>query len=268
MIHGAVTFSSLVLASLAITTIQAFTLLPHNSPVVVAKTRGGVSSSLFVEKSKWDNLVDEDDEEDVEDIPGPPDMKYNPRNCKRQQLHFLAIREAGGKELTNDIYVREPGQDTCWYAGKVARVSDVSLEQCVARQWAMIETHSANLRPLDLFPGRGKLEIFMTNGDSELEVAYNRPDNQMMKMERNVEGASKIKNSMVGFQGEVYQPGEDGFRTWLTEEGFPLRPEINQGGENRPPTQEELLQLQQELEGNNQDLGGDDEELDGDNEEL
>jgi hypothetical protein len=248
-------FSSLTfwcLTSFATTsTIQAFTLLPQNSPVVVAKTntRGGVSP-LFVEKSKWDNLVDEDEDQDEDDaIPAPPDMKYVPRNCKRQQEFFKAIREAGGPELTNDIYVREPGQDTCWYTGKVARVSDVSLEQCVARQWAMIETHASNLRPLDLFPSRGKLEIYTAAGDTELQVAYNRPDFQMIEMERNVEGASKIKNFLVGFQGEVYQPGEDGFRTWLTKEGFPLRPEINKGGENRPPTQEELMQLQQELKG-------------------
>jgi hypothetical protein len=260
MILSSVTFWSLM-ASLAATTstIQAFTLLPQNSPLVVAaKTRGGVSP-LFVEKSKWDNLVDEDDddyEDEVEDIPAAPDMKYIGRNCKRQQEHFLAIREAGGKELTNDIYVREPGQDTCWYAGKVARVSDVSLEQCVARQWAMIETHAANLRPLDLFASRGTLEIYAAKGDSELEVAYNRPDMQMIQMKRSnvVEGASKIKNFLVGFQGEVYQPGEDGFRTWLTKEGFPLRPEINQGGENRPPTQEELLQVQQQLNGNDEEL--------------
>lgn len=258
MILSSVTFWTLA-ASLATTTIQAFTLLPQNSPVIVTKTRGGVSSSsLFVEKSKWDNLVDEDDEDEVEDIPAPPDMRYTPRNCKRQQIHFLAIREAGGKELTNDIYVREPGQHTCWYAGKVARVSDVSLEQCVARQWAMIETHAANLRPLDLFASRGKLEIYMATGDSELEVAYNRPDNQMQKMDRDVEGASKVKNSLVGFQGEVYQPGEDGFRTWLTEDGFPLRAEINEGGENRPATQEELMQLQQELTASE---GEEDEEL-------
>jgi hypothetical protein len=259
MMLSSITFWSLM-ASLT-TPIHAFTVLPQNAPVVgkTSTTRGEVMVSprvapLAVTKSKWDDLVDEDEYDDdgdrVELIPAPADMRYLPRNCKRQQDHFLAIREAGGKEMTNDIYVREPGQETCWYAGKIARVSDVSLEQCVARQWAMIETHAANLRPLDLFPSRGKLEIYTAPGDTELEVAYNRPDSQMMAMERKVEGAFAVKNFLVGFQGEVYQPGEEGFRTWRTKEGFPSRPEINQGGENRPPTEEELSQLQQEMKGN------------------
>lgn len=47
---------------------------------------------------------------------------------------------------------------------------------------------------------------------------------------------------------QVYQKGEEGFRTWRTNDGFPARPEINPGGESRPPTAEELAQIQQELQ--------------------
>ena len=151
--------------------------------------------------------------------------------------------------MTNDVYVREPGEETFWYTGKVARVTDVTLEQAVARQWPLIEQHAANLRPIELFPSRGRLEVWTAPGDSELEVAYNRPTLQMKKMEKNVDGADTIKNSLIGFQGEVYQKGEEGFRSWRTEDGFPARPEINPGGENRPPTDEEMAQLQRELEG-------------------
>eukprot|EP00980_Cylindrotheca_fusiformis_P008860 scaffold1888_cov120-Cylindrotheca_fusiformis.AAC.30 len=175
-------------------------------------------------------------------------MTYEPRNLIRQHEHFHAIRSVGGKDMTNDVYLRDPKTDVFWYIGKVARVSDVTLEKAVSRQWHMIERHGTNLRPVELWPHRGKLEIWTAPGDSELEVAYNRPSCNFQKMHRQVEGASKVKSHTIGFQGEVYQKGEDGFRTWRTDDGLPARPEISPGGETRPPTAEELAQVQQELQ--------------------
>jgi hypothetical protein len=201
--------------------------------------------------SKWDNLVDEDDEP-----PLSPDMRYVPRNIMRQHENFLNIRQAGGKELTNDVYVREPGSRIFWFSGKVARVSDVSLEDAVARQWPLIEQHAANLRPIELYAHHGVLEIWTAPGDSELEVAYNRPTIQFLKQSR--EGGTGVKNILVGFQGEMYQPGEEGFRTFRTEDGRPAKPEIQQpeiqepGDETRAPTDEEMAELENKLEG--QDL--------------
>ena len=230
--------------------VESFFIRQASQLVTSTTTSATTFSSLFVRRSKWDDLVDEDEEDEgFKLLNVVPDMRYEPHNIKRQLDHFLAIRQAGGKEMCNDIYVREPKSEIFWYAGKTARISDVSLEQCIARQWPLIEQHAANLRPIELFPSRGHLEIWTAPGDSELDVAYNRPTLVMQKQQRQVEGADKVKSNFVGFQGEVYQKGEEGFRTWRTDDGLPARPEINPGGETRPPTAEELAQLQQELQG-------------------
>lgn len=232
-------------------------------------TRHSAVACSRAKRSKWDDLIDEDDEDVA------PDMTYEPHNLIRQHEHFHAIRAVGGKEMTADVYVRDPQSDTFYYVGKVARVSDISLEKAVARQFYMIERHAGNLRPIELWPHRGNLQIWAAPGDSELDVAYNRPGT-FQKMERNVDGASKVRNHFIGFQGEVYQKGEEGFRTWRTDDGLPARPEINPGGtyiiaptfhcnltsrllifrgfssgETRPPTKEELEQLQKEFQQNN-----------------
>ena len=200
--------------------------------------------------SKWDQIDDEEgDDNDRLAIPVPPDMTYEPRNAKRQHEYFLDIRGVGGKDLTNDVYARVPGEDVFWYVGKVARISDVPLEDCIARQWNMIESHATNLRPIELYAHRGKLEIWTAPGDSELDVAYNRPHIQMVKHTPRAMTSRDLKNNFVGFQGEIYQQGEEGFRTWRTEQGLPARPEINPGGETRPPTDEEYAQIQKELQG-------------------
>jgi hypothetical protein len=76
------------------------------------------------------------------------------------------------------------------------------------------------------------LEIWTAPGDSELDVAYNRPDLVMKKMDRDLpesdtSSGSKIRNTMVGFLAEIYDEDEQGFRTWRTEEGLPANPEAS-----------------------------------------
>lgn len=241
--------------------VQAFaprlTAQQHSAPSTAVIPHHHFSSStttlLSLSSSKWDNLVDEDDDENRITI-SFPDMKYLERNVMRQHQHFCDIRQAGGKELTNDVYAREPSSNVYWFVGKVARVSDIPLEQAVARQWSLIEQHAANLRPIELYPHRGQLELYTAPGDSELEVAYNRPSIVFEKWNKDAisDNNVKIKNIMVGFSGEVYEQNEEGFRTWRTEEGLPANPEINAGSEARAPTDEEMAELQDKLEG--QDL--------------
>ena len=176
-------------------------------------------------------------------------MKYIPRNVARQNSNFCDIRDAGGVDVTNDVYVRDPGNEIFWFAGKVARVSDVSLAQCIARQYPLIEQHAANLRPLELAPKKGSLEIWAAPGDSEMQVAYNQPDLIMEKIPRNVEGASAVNKNFIGFQGEIYDSGDEGFRTWRTNDGKAAKPEVNPAKSEEVGSQEELDRLLKTIDG-------------------
>ena len=250
----------------------AFSLLTASSSAAttrtVTKTISTTATTLHArEKSKWDYIVDEDDNDDGmlvdkgemgdDNIPISPDMLYIERNVKRAHETFHNLRNIGGKEVCNDVYAKSPRHGTneeMFYIGKVSKISDVSIEDCIARQWNMIEHHASNLRPIELKPNQGKLELWIAPGDSELDVAYNRPTLQMIKMIKYPMTSEELKNNLIGFQGEVYQDGEEGFRSWRTEDGFPARSEINEGGETRPPTNDELEQLQKELKDQNIDV--------------
>jgi hypothetical protein len=123
----------------------------------------------------------------------------------------------------------------------------------------MIERHACHLRPKELYPYRGNLQVWTAPGDSEVEVAYNLSTVRLLQFIHSKEWQYKstkdskyplhIKASMVGFQGEVYQDGEDGFRTWRNDDGMPARPEISPGGEAWPESAQELETIQQELGG-------------------
>ncbi len=255
--------SSLILASLSFAILGALVLAMTSTPVEafalsLTRTTPATSTTLLQArpKSKWD-LLEDDDEEDMygntfdSKIPVANDMTYVERNVKRAHENFLSIRNIGGKELCADMYASVPNNEEVWYVGKVAKVSDVTLEDCIARQWNLIETHATNLRPIELYPHRGTLDLWSAPGDTELDVAYNRPELKMQKMKHYEVTPQQLKNNMIGFQGEVYQEGEEGFRSWRKEDGSPARPEINPGGETRPPTEEEMDQLRLEMEQQN-----------------
>lgn len=181
-------------------------------------------------------------------------MRYERGNVQRQNRHFVDIRNVGGaKEVTNDVYVRQPKSNVFWFIGKIARVDGVSIPECVARQYPLIAQHAANLRPLEMYPHRDeRFEFWIAPGDSEMDVAYNKPDLQFTKIvidDALAESSMEVRNIMVGFQGEMYEGGEEGFRTWRDEDGYPLKPEIkgpNTGEETKP---KDFNNLMEQIEG-------------------
>lgn len=86
-------------------------------------------SYLSASNKKWDTLIDDDEDEDLQfnGSPVPRDMKYNLFNIKRQRENFESIKAVSGKELINDVYARDSDTDVYWYVGKVARVSGERL---------------------------------------------------------------------------------------------------------------------------------------------
>mmetsp|Transcript_30424 Transcript_30424/g.45031 ORF Transcript_30424/g.45031 Transcript_30424/m.45031 type:complete len:266 (+) Transcript_30424:106-903(+) len=193
-------------------------------------------TTLSSSSSKWDNLIDEDEDEDEDEMSllsehfVAPEMQYNPRNVGRQNRNFVDIRTAGGTEVTNDLYVRQRKYNVFWFEGKIARVDGVSVQACVARQYPLIAQHAANLRPLEMYPHHDqKFEFWAAPGDSEMEVAYNRPVLQMTKIvidDDLAESCMEVRTLMIGFQGEMYEGGEEGFHTWRDEDGYAVKPEV------------------------------------------
>lgn len=194
-------------------------------------------------------LIDEDEDEDLQ-FNGPPvsrDMKYNLFNIQRQRTNFESIKTVAGKELINDVYARDPDSETFWFVGKIAHVTDVPLEKAIARQWSMIEEHSARLRPAELYPKWGQLELWVAPGDSELDVAYCKPEIVFLQMFRDVDGACDVRNVEVGFAGELYESNEEGFRTVRTADGKAKMPEIQSSVDRRQPTEAELDDMMEML---------------------
>ncbi|GKY98860.1 hypothetical protein MPSEU_000842000 [Mayamaea pseudoterrestris] len=269
--HSSMLLTLLLCTMLRIETAQAFHVAAPPNYAACSRPSTACSkassTSLFMAKD-WDAILKQVEEEEekknehafdadntqrtttTSNYFVPPDMEYNARHCQRQQRHYQQMRELADADLLHDVYARDPRDESqvYWFVGKVARVSDVSAVDAMRRQWHLIETHAMNLRPMDLYQARNEMQFWIAPGDSELEVAYNRPNLQLEQVHRGDETDTalfdNISNVMVGFQGEVYEQGEPGFRTWRLPDGSPARPEIS--GPQEQQLQEAARNMQQQ----------------------
>ena len=215
---------------------------------------GALPKKGLFAKDKWDMLIDEDEDEDLQFLGGPPvprDMRYNMYNLQRQRENYESMKAVGGKDITNDVYARDPEEETFWFVGKIARVGDVTVEKAMARLWPMIEEHSARLRPVELYPKWGKLQLWVSPGDSELDVAYCKPELQFVQMFREIDGiediSKAVRNVEIGFQGELYENNEEGFRTQRSADGKAVKPEVKATSTDRQPTEAEMDEMMEVL---------------------
>ena len=271
-----------------------------SSPAYITKSQ---RTCLYQSPKNWDAILSDAEDSDGGDTTTttttttstgswwkqniPYDMKYNQRNCERTNQNFKALQNAGGPGA--DIYgcVQPPAaaaggrtEGVFWFLGKVSHISDVATIDAIRRLYPMIQQHAANLRPLDLFGPvtNQQLDLWYAPLHSEFDVAYNRPTCVMTKINpppttETTTGTSMvptsttmmmIKSSHVGFQGEIYEPGEEGFRTLrYTNDGTPCRPEITgptdvnvaedhstvDDDDRTVPDDEQMEQIQKALEG-------------------
>lgn len=199
-----------VVGSTTIICSQAFTAPAHYLPKATC-----CSTQLLARaKNKWDFLEDdEDDEDSAQDQSNnvPPDMTYTETNIRRQASTYDQLEQIGGKDAINDVYVRATGEKEWWLVGKVARVSDVSPEQAIERQWPLIERHVWALR-IPIRPSSDlstPFECWYAPGDSEYDAARNDPKIKFTKVSGLLlYNGEVVKAFLCGFVGKAYDRGE------------------------------------------------------------
>ena len=204
-------------------TANACSRLAASSAAAAAHPR--INFAPHLSSSKWDNLVDEDEDDDEIDEGGsrvPSDMRYVLPNIKRQADTFEALCGMGDASLISDVWLQSPADDEAFFVGRVARVSDVSPEKAIDRQYPLIERHGWALRPIDLHPQRGPFIVYYAPGDSVDEVKLGQdPSIRLTRIEeeavRQGGGSASVRTIEVGFQGAGYDAtDEETFRVDMT----------------------------------------------------
>ena len=189
--------------------------ITHTRTTGKCTSTGRVSLNLS-DYSKWDNLIDEDDDEDgFDESRVPADMKYILPNIKRQSDTFEALSTMDDANLIADVWLQSPSSSVAWYVGSVARISDVSAERAIDRQYPLIERHAWALQPVELHPARGPFVVYVAPGNSREAVVGGRDASvRLSRVEeeavRRGGGGAKIRAIEVGFRGAGYDSADEG----------------------------------------------------------
>ena len=157
-------------------------------------------------------------------------------------LTFEKMRNQG-IVTTFDLYVRASNSDLFWFVGKLNHDdTKLSATAALVQELQLIKEYAKSLRPNELSGPHAvnfRLEVFTTEGNNEMNVAQNKInlvkfdesnaafiDSTVIPSSQNV----LRDDDSVGFEPEIYQGGEDGFRVRRKDDGTPLKAafEINQ----------------------------------------
>ena len=189
--------------------------------------------------------------------PRPRSITYNKHYMSTLSKNYKSIRSTSStpgdipaiRAVIKDVYVHHASSpSTFWFVGKIAHCCPAPQAVQLIRKGILVE-HARRLRPEELDSlakgstststststglGLDDFETWIAPGDSEMDVAYNRPDVVFTKVVEAVagdgdgDGEEPVDISNVGFEAEIYTNGESGFRTERNvESGGPLKPEI------------------------------------------
>jgi hypothetical protein len=194
-----------------------------------------------------------------------PTRKTTYREVRGQYARVLAAKSLSyekmrerGTPTTFDIYVRASNSDIFWFVGKLNHdQSKIDAKAALRLELNLIREYAKSLRPRELsgpLAVHFELEVFTTPGNNEMNVAQNKialtKFDSFSSRADGGDGDGADDDTAVGFEPEIYQGGEEGFRVTRNADGSPKKGafEINQ----KSPAELEAMQaVGQELERKN-----------------
>jgi hypothetical protein len=166
--------------------------------------------------TNWYEIFKEEESEEKARPINPTDMYYNRVNCQRSLERYRALSSSRCTEVWASVANED--RPIVWCVGRVARHKSVPLEECVARQWNLIQQHGLTMRSLrairfkeahpameceslDLWCPRPAFELLECDS-LDIQIAIRR-NGILGKMSPNVPNSKTVRNFLVGFEGEI-----------------------------------------------------------------
>eukprot|EP01039_Chlorochromonas_danica_P005955 gene5955-6557_t len=122
-----------------------------------------------------------------------------------------------------DLYARLSESNTCWFIGKVLYPIGVPPCDALTAIDLLLLEYAKTLRPQELagYPSLGKeLQLWYAPGNTEMQVAQNKIP--LLRVITNP--LHSVNYDKVGYEPEIYQDKEEGFRCERDEDGQCLSP--------------------------------------------
>lgn len=135
----------------------------------------------------------------------------------------------------HDIYARLSNSDTFWFIGKVGHYPNVTMNEAFFAVEVMLIEYAKTLRPAELGHPAASIhdvELWHAPGNSEMLVAQNKQN--LLRVFFPPGKVKLVSYKSIGYEPEVYQSGEIGFRCKRDELGQPIAApfDVNMGSPN------------------------------------
>lgn len=130
-----------------------------------------------------------------------------------------------GVPVANDLYARLVGEETCWFIGKSIHAPTVTDLAAIDILLPLLQEYAKSLRPKELAGPKATndLQVLYTKGNSEMDVAQNKVPLTVYASGPDCAVRSFIPSDDVGYEPEIYQNNEEGFRCWRDSQGLPIK---------------------------------------------
>lgn len=154
--------------------------------------------------------------------------KFLAKRCE----NFEKMKTQDNFPVACDLYARLGGTSTFWFVGKLIHHPDsMVFEHALSIELPVIIEYSKALRPKELASpmatiSNQDLQIWYARGNSEMDVAQNKVSLKRF-VPLLVDDYSHVLvphvEDLIGFEPEIYQGGESGFRCVRDEDGHPVK---------------------------------------------
>lgn len=146
---------------------------------------------------------------------------------------FEKLKDQLGFPVACDLYARLESTPTFWFCGKLIHDTGMQFTEALSIELPVVVEYAKALRPQELGSPMAarissEVQIWFAPANSEMDVAQNKVT-LMRFTPLPIDQYSHILVSsgiedLIGFQPEIYQGGEIGFRVNRDDSGAPLRP--------------------------------------------
>lgn len=122
----------------------------------------------------------------------------------------------------HDVYARLKGSETCWFIGKIAHHHNFTSAEAFASLHVLLREYSKTLRPVELGgpkAGGKEIELWSAPGNTEMQAVQNKINLTKIEVSQTTIPAPYTS---IGYEPEVYQSNEVGFRIRRDAQGLPL----------------------------------------------
>jgi hypothetical protein len=147
--------------------------------------------------------------------------------------------------IVHDVYARVVPSSTFWFIGKVGHSPNITTNEAFKSLEILLIEYAKTLRKIELGGSEainGQFQIWIAPGNAEMQCAQNKLK-LTNALQFNTNTTNYVNFHQLGYQPEVYQNDEPGFRIKRNDQGEAIEAEYDINIRSRLPEDDQRIDI-------------------------